>query len=346
MVIGWSKNDRDSTTVLSAMDPQDMGDGGEMPPTNEGASPNPENEAEPRWDEDSYEDPTQMIMEIGDLPQMERVQEALYQQLMRDHERVALELREKGEELKRAKQRREDTGVELYGVQTQLAKLQMAVETSHNQKNLIAEYRGKSEEDLESVRADFKISKDELVDNKKQLYKNQAELDALSATLRQVELYNQEMKSEIAVTRRATYKAEEKLGNMEKDKTSQDLYIDTLNENLKELHNRLALLEAQLGSQKNETQVLPAVSCVTAVLTTCCMCVRMCVQNAVGAEIVGGAVHVTPSPTLLSLPPSHARTLLLLSRDRLRTKPFVRLAKRWRVCCSRRNSWCSSGRAL
>ena len=82
----------------------------------------------------------------------------------------------------------------------------MEVETSHNETNYIAELRDKAEEDLEEVRNQFKISKDELVDNKKQLYKNQAELDALSATLRQVELYNEETKCEIAVTRRATYK--------------------------------------------------------------------------------------------------------------------------------------------
>ncbi len=301
------------------MDPQENemggvnGEGGMNPAAGGGGG-------EARWDEDSYEDPTQMIMEIGDLPQMERVQEALYQQLMRDHERVALELRENTEEMKKAKQRREDMGVDLYGVQTQLAKLQMAVETSHNQKNMIAEYRAKAEEDLANAREDFKMSKNALIEHKKQMYKNQAELDALSATLRQVELYNEEMKSEIAVTRRATYKAEENLSNMEKDKTSQDLYIDQLNENAKELHNRLALLEAQLQSQKNETQVIQYDY--TIVYSTY-------------------AYVRTPSSFVLKM-----TRFIPFAYNRLRTKHFGRPVRRWKVFCLRKNNLCSSGRVL
>lgn len=42
-------------------------------------------------------------------------------------------LREKGKELKDVKTRREDLGVELYGVQQQLAKLQMTLEKAHEE---------------------------------------------------------------------------------------------------------------------------------------------------------------------------------------------------------------------
>lgn len=85
------------------------------------------------------------------------------------------------------------------------------------------------------------------------LAKAQGELDALNATLRQVEQYSEEMKSEIAVIRRATYKAEESVENLEKGKKKQDLYIDSLNEQLKRLFEQLALYEAQLESQRGET---------------------------------------------------------------------------------------------
>lgn len=43
-----------------------------------------------------------------------------------------------------------------------------------------------------------------------------------------MELYNEEMKDEILVTRRATYKAEEAVSRLEKDKGRQDLFIDRL----------------------------------------------------------------------------------------------------------------------
>ena len=44
------------------------------------------------------------------------------------------------------------------------------------------------------------------------------------------------MKSEIAVTRRTTYRAEENVTNLEKAKKGQDLLIDHMNEEIKRLN--------------------------------------------------------------------------------------------------------------
>jgi hypothetical protein len=44
------------------------------------------------------------------------------------------------------------------------------------------------------------------------------------------------MKSEIAVTRRTTYTAEESVVKLEKSKKKQDLLIDTMNEEIKRLN--------------------------------------------------------------------------------------------------------------
>ena len=57
-------------------------------------------------------------------------------------------------------------------------------------------------------------------------------------------MYNEEMKDEIMVTRRATYKAEEAVSNLEKDKGRQDLFIDRLME------------EASGGKQKSKARAL------------------------------------------------------------------------------------------
>ena len=76
--------------------------------------------------------------------------------------------------------------------------------------------------------------------------KNQSELDALNETIRQVKLYNEEMKGEIAVTRRATYKAEDNVKDLENAKKGQDLYIDNLNERIKKLQAEISLSEAQV----------------------------------------------------------------------------------------------------
>jgi chromosome segregation ATPase len=61
------------------------------------------------------------------------------------------------------------------------------------------------------------------------------------------------MKSEIAVTRRTTYRAEESVVNLEKQKKGQDNLIDSMNEEIKRLNEQKTLYQAQLISQKEET---------------------------------------------------------------------------------------------
>lgn len=52
-------------------------------------------------DEDEYEDPEDMIREFGRHPMMDRVQEALYNQLLQTYERVSEELRDKNADVKK-----------------------------------------------------------------------------------------------------------------------------------------------------------------------------------------------------------------------------------------------------
>lgn len=49
------------------------------------------------------------------------------------------------------------------------------------------------------------------------------------------------MESEIAVTKRTTYRAELSVVNLEKDKKKQDLLIDTMNEEIKRLNEQKTL---------------------------------------------------------------------------------------------------------
>jgi hypothetical protein len=73
-------------------------------------------------------------------------------------------------------------------------------------------------------------------------------------TLLQIEEYNVQMKGEIAVAKRTTYRAEENVVSLEKDKNKQDLLIDSMNEEIKRLTEQLTILTAQLISQKEETE--------------------------------------------------------------------------------------------
>lgn len=114
------------------------------------------------------------LIPLSVQPLLRPVQDAIYKVLEGNNQKISLELRGKvpraaalpllaprltvprhyspgallqSEELKRAKSAREETGVDLYTVQQQLAKLQMALERSHEQFNIMSQMRERSEED-------------------------------------------------------------------------------------------------------------------------------------------------------------------------------------------------------
>lgn len=190
----------------------------------------------------------------ADHPLLGRVQDALAQQLSRHHERASLQLREKTEELKKLVKHREEIGVTLYGAQQQLAKLQLQLEQLHDRVAMVESKRLEDDEALKVTTATYESKKCDVDEAVRRLGKSQDEQNQLNITLRQVEEYNEQMKAEIQVTRRATYKAEDHIKTVEKDKVKQDHLIDGMNEDVKRMTEQKALLEAQLVAQKQETE--------------------------------------------------------------------------------------------
>ena len=72
---------------------------------------------------------------------MQRWQSALSKQLTDEHERVDLELIENEDKLKRLDREKEDQGVQLYGLQQQLAENQMTYEQTKENYNLVQRLR-------------------------------------------------------------------------------------------------------------------------------------------------------------------------------------------------------------
>ena len=70
-----------------------------------------------------------------------RVQKALQKTLEDEHERVNLQLIEKENRLRKFEREKEDVGVQLYGVQQNLADLQLNFEQTHENFNLIQKLR-------------------------------------------------------------------------------------------------------------------------------------------------------------------------------------------------------------
>ena len=216
-------------------------------PNNDFADDSAEEDPE---EEDHYD----QIRAMMENPVIQPIQAALKKQLVDANLRVGAEVRDKESELTEVKGKREMIGVELYGVQQQLAKLQMDLENKHGALNTVVTTREKAQDNLIKLNRQMDDAKEAEAMEVKKLAKNQTDLEQLQVTLRQVSTYNDELKGEVAVTRRATYKAEEAITKLEKDKADQDIFIDTLNENLKKAQEQRALYEAQFASQASETQ--------------------------------------------------------------------------------------------
>lgn len=205
-------------------------------------------------DDEYYENPVEVIQEFGHHPLMERAQKALFDQLKEMQYKLDIEVIDKQDEMKKIEQDRETLGVQLYSLQQQLARLQLALENSHNEYNALVDKRLKEEEMLKEIEASNKEQSVILKEHEKQNKKYVSELDSLHETLRQIENYNEEVMSEIAINRRAAYKAEQSIQDLENNKSTQDGYVDTLNKQVKAIQEQIAIYSGQYKSQKVETE--------------------------------------------------------------------------------------------
>jgi len=247
------------TRLMDAPPPPSMdyedGDGGLPPMPN--APPDGPDAPRGGWTRASTGDVDEdaaLVADFASHPMMDRVQKVLIATLARELERTAATAREKVYAAAQASRKREDVGVELYGTQQQLARLQLHLEKMHNDSNDLVEKRSREEVEASSAKAAHAALAKALGERRKHLTKNQTELDAINDTLRQVSKYNEEMRKEIAVTKRATYKAEENVSHLETAKRGQDVYIDSLEERVQRLSESIAVHESQLLRQQGESK--------------------------------------------------------------------------------------------
>ncbi|KAI9201921.1 uncharacterized protein BJ171DRAFT_569980 [Polychytrium aggregatum] len=203
-------------------------------------------------DEDEDEDEDSMILD-PDNPLMRRVQDALEKQLTQQLLKVEMELKDKEESVRKATKRREEIGVELYAVQQQLARLQAVLESAEDNFDVIRSYREEAERHLKHTSAQHKEEKDKYLQHQRSLEQHKHELEKISRTLQQVDLYNEELRSKILVAKRTTLKAEEDITNQEIEKKRQDYFIDHLTDQLRKLQEKRVLYDNQYLAQQKET---------------------------------------------------------------------------------------------
>ncbi|KAH9504072.1 Coiled-coil domain-containing protein 40 [Bulinus truncatus] len=195
-----------------------------------------------------------MVVLDPDHPLMKRFQAALKAHLGKQNEKFTLELRDLTEKTRVKKKEREDLGVELYGVQQELAKYQMMLEQQHDQVAHLKQERQKEEQELNDIRSLFKESQFETTKERKNCSGLQNEVENLALRLYYMLNAKENVRSDISVMKRAAEKVETEVAKAELQKQKQDLFVDRLVEGVDRLKEEIAMYDAQITAQTEETK--------------------------------------------------------------------------------------------
>lgn len=252
---GDQARDQHYTNMVAHMTPSgggdDGGDSGDEDDDDEDEMAVVDDEEEEEEDSDGE---TEMVVLDPDHPLMRRFQKALRDHLEKQREKVTLELRELLEAVKNKHTDREDIGVELYGIQQELARHQMMLEKNHDEYSKLNQGRTQMEQLLYEVRKQYKDKQTLINEERKKGAELQAEVENLALRLFYMENAKEDVRSDIAVMKRAAEKAESEVMKAEVDKQQQDLYVDRLVEQVDKLREDIALFDAQLTAQSEETR--------------------------------------------------------------------------------------------
>ncbi|KAK3598746.1 hypothetical protein CHS0354_028798 [Potamilus streckersoni] len=233
----------------------DDGDGGEGGEDSDGGSGDEEEEEGEISEEEGSEAETgDMVVLDPDHPLMKRFQTALKAHLTKQDEKFSLELREMEEGVKNRKKEREDLGVELYGIQQELARYQMNLEKHHDDYAEVQQIYQQEEQQLADVRSMYKETQYTINQEKKKTSELQAEVENLALRLFYMQNAKEDVRSDIAIMKRAAEKAEAEVARAETEKQRQDLFVDRLVERVDKLKEEIAMYEAQITAQLEETK--------------------------------------------------------------------------------------------
>ncbi|XP_033896624.3 coiled-coil domain-containing protein 40 isoform X1 [Acipenser ruthenus] len=209
--------------------------------------------AETEESEEEEED-TELVVMDPNHPLMKRFQSALKNHLTRQLEKLNLNLREELGLMKKHTSEREELGMMLYGVQQELARMQMGLEKQHDQNTQAATMRKRVEDELENTRQLFKRMQQNANDERSKVSKLQTEVDNLALRLFYMQNVNEDVRSDISLMKHATQKAETEKAQVEDQKMKQDLFVDRLTKEVDKLREMIAIYEVQTVAQAEETK--------------------------------------------------------------------------------------------
>uniref|UniRef100_A0A8C6FEL0 Coiled-coil domain 40 molecular ruler complex subunit n=1 Tax=Monodon monoceros TaxID=40151 RepID=A0A8C6FEL0_MONMO len=206
--------------------------------------------------DEAEEDRSQLVVLDPNHPLMIRFQAALKNYLNRQIEKLRLELQELGVATKQSRIQRQELGVDLYGVQQHLARLQMQLEKSHDRHSITACERRRKEEELRSVRLRYARTCETAGEERKKLAALQTEMETLALSLFYMQNIDQDVRDDIRVMKRVVKKSEAERMRAELEKKQQDLHVDQLTTRANQLEEQIALFEARYRAQAEDTRTL------------------------------------------------------------------------------------------
>ncbi|NXH83891.1 CCD40 protein, partial [Edolisoma coerulescens] len=188
-------------------------------------------------------------------PLMTRFQAALKNYLTKQIEQANLDVRELRAAMKSSKEQREEVGVILYGAQQQLGQLLEELEKSQERRSQAAAARQQLEEELEGLRDAHKEICHNTDDERKKVSAMQTQIENLALQLFYVQNMDQDMHHRLLLMKQSAKRAEAERIQAEVEKKKQDLLLDQLTRRVYELQEQIALFEAQLVAQAEDTKV-------------------------------------------------------------------------------------------
>ena len=120
--------------------------------------------------------------------------------------------------------------------------------------NKTRECRNQTDEQLNEVRSLYTDNQKSLTDERKRGAELRAELENINLRLFYLENAKNDVRSDIAVMKRAAEKADSEVLKKEESKRIQDLYVNRLVERMDRLREDIAVFDAQLEAQTAETR--------------------------------------------------------------------------------------------
>ncbi|XP_051686442.2 coiled-coil domain-containing protein 40 isoform X1 [Oryctolagus cuniculus] len=216
----------------------------------------PGDRTESQGSAEAADDGTQLLVLDPNHPLMIRFQTALKNYLSRQIEKLRLEVKELEVANKQSRAQRQELGVNLYGVQQHLARLQMQLERSHDRYSVAACARRQKEEELQSARALHAKTSAAASQERRRLAALQTEMENLALQLFYLQSIDQDVRDDICVMKQVVKKAETERARAEMEKKKQDLYVDQLTTRANQLEENVALFETQYVAQAEDTRVL------------------------------------------------------------------------------------------